>query len=214
MIAPARITVLISGTGTNLKALIQHQSAYHVSHVISNKPGAGGLKVARQAGIPTTVVERSSFPSNDAFKEGVLSAVKATDPTVIVLAGFMALLSHSFVAAFPGKILNIHPSLLPELPGLNTHQRALDAGAGRHGCTVHIVDNGVDTGPRIAQAAFDISKTDTLETLASRVQEREHSLYPWVVEQFALGEISVDGTTLRCSDRAHREASEKGFTIC
>ena len=214
MITPARITVLISGKGTNLKALIQQDSAYLVTNVISNKIDAGGLDIARLAGIPTTVVERAKFTSQESFKDALLTATKASEPGFIVLAGFMVLLPPSFIAAFPGRILNIHPSLLPSFPGLNTHQRALDANAPRHGCTVHLVDDGMDTGPLIAQAGFEVEPSDSVESLAAKTQQREHALYPWVLGRVALGEITIDAHGARCSDTAREQARRNGFTLC
>lgn len=207
------ITVLISGRGSNLKALIQHQSGYRVAHVISDKSNAGGLTIARDAGIPTTVVERESFSSLADFKTGVLKAAQSTEPKLVALAGFMVVLQPAFIEAFAGRLVNIHPSLLPSFPGLHTHERAIESKATRHGCTVHYVDTGVDTGPLIAQASLHVLPNDTPDTLSARVLAREHFIYPWVVSRIVSGDIALEGRTVRHSPRAVREAAENDISL-
>jgi phosphoribosylglycinamide formyltransferase-1 len=206
-----KVTVLVSGRGSNLKALIQHQSGYHIHHVISDKAAAGGLVIAREADIPTTVVLRDNFDSLGSFKNAILNAARETQPDLVALAGFMVLLQPAFVEAFHGRLINIHPSLLPEFSGLNTHARALEAGASEHGCTVHFVDTGMDTGPLIAQAKVPVLADDTPDTLAARVIVQEHALYSWTTKHVAQGSIRLEGRTVLYSDPVRAEAALKNF---
>jgi len=208
-----KVTVLLSGRGSNLKALIQHQSGYRINHVISDKADAGGLEIAREAGIATSVVQRPEYPSLADFKAGVLQAVRGTEPDLVALAGFMVMVQPAFVEEFHGRLVNIHPSLLPNFPGLHTHARALEANATQHGCTVHFVDAGMDTGPLIAQASVPVQSHDTPDTLAARVIVQEHSLYPWVVRNVVQGEIQLDNRAVTYSESVRAEARESGFTI-
>jgi phosphoribosylglycinamide formyltransferase-1 len=207
------VTVLVSGRGSNLKALIQHQSDYTVGHVVSDKADAGGLLIAKEAGIPTTVVDRASFSSLTAFKAGVLDAVKKSDPSVVALAGFMVLLQPDFIQAYNGRLLNIHPSLLPNFPGLHTHERALEAKSTQHGCTVHYVDAGMDTGPLIAQSAVPVMPGDSHETLSARVLTQEHILYPLIVRGVVQGDITLEGRTVRYSSAFVAVAEQLGLTL-
>ena len=207
------VTVLLSGRGSNLKALIQQQSGYRIGHVITDKADAGGLAIADEAKIPTTVVTRERFASLADFKRGILDAVQNTNPHVVALAGFMVLVQPEFVEAFEGRLINIHPALLPKFPGLHTHARALDARETEHGCTVHFVDAGVDTGPLIAQASVSVLSDDTPDTLAARVIVQEHALYPWTLRSVAQGNIRLEGRTVLYSDTSRTEAREHGFTI-
>jgi phosphoribosylglycinamide formyltransferase-1 len=208
-----KVTVLLSGKGSNLKALIQQQSGYRIGHVISDRADAGGLELAREARIPTSVVTRAEFSSLPDFKGAILEAVQRTEPSLVALAGFMVLVQPEFVEAYHGRLLNIHPALLPKFPGLNTHARALEAGEPEHGCTVHFVDTGVDTGPLIAQASLPVLVDDTPDTLAARVVEQEHALYPWVVRCAVRGEIRLEGSRVLYSDTIRAEAQALGFTI-
>ena len=207
-----KVTVLLSGRGSNLKALIQQQAGYRIHHVISDKSDAGGLTIARESNIPTTVVTREEYPSLSAFKTAILNAVEATTPHLVALAGFMVVVQPEFVTRFQGRVINIHPSLLPRLPGLNTHTRALEANHREHGCTVHFVDTGVDTGPLIAQAKVPILSDDTAETLAARVIVQEHALYPWIVRNVLQGDIRLDERTVRYSPATLAEAQKLGYT--
>jgi phosphoribosylglycinamide formyltransferase-1 len=213
MTQACRVTVLISGRGSNLKALIQHQSDYKIAHVISDRTDAGGLQWAVEAGIPTSIVSRSEFPSLAAFKAGLLAAVTATQPDLVALAGFMVVLQPEFIDAFHGRLVNIHPSLLPSFPGLHTHERALEAKVREHGCTVHFVDSGVDTGPLIAQSSVPVEDSDSPDTLAARVLGKEHALYPWIVRAIARGDIHLSGRTVMYSDSARAEAQQLGAKI-
>jgi phosphoribosylglycinamide formyltransferase-1 len=169
--------------------------------------------LAREAGIPTTVVQRSTFTSLVDFKAGILRATIESDPDLVTLAGFMVVLQPEFIETFSGKLINIHPSLLPLFPGLHTHERALQARTIEHGCTVHYVDAGVDTGPLIAQAVVEVRGDDSPDTLSARVLTREHRLYPWVVQRVMSNDITLEGRTVRYSPLASQEAREQGFSI-
>ena len=187
------IVVLISGKGTNLQALIDasHRSSYKISAVISNKAKAIGLNKAKISGIDTYVIEQESFNSKLEFEESLATRISEINPELIVLAGFMKVLSPQFVKFFRGKVINIHPSLLPEYPGLNTHQRVLEDKKKIHGVSVHLVTEDLDGGPVIAQDAVYVRPDDTVESLAKRVLEREHIIYPKVVESLAIGKIQL-----------------------
>jgi phosphoribosylglycinamide formyltransferase-1 len=188
------VVVLISENGSNLQALMDFSSAgnYRVSGVISNKPDAYGLQRAKQSNIPTTVVDHKQYASRDLFDQALSQAIDEYEPGLIVLAGFMRILGADFVKRYQGKILNIHPSLLPNYPGTNTHQRVLDAGEKIHGVSVHFVTEELDGGPVIAQESIAIESIDDAETLALRIHEKEHVLYPAVVSLFADGRLSLD----------------------
>jgi phosphoribosylglycinamide formyltransferase-1 len=165
---------------------------YRVSGVISNKPDAYGLQRAKQSNIPTTVVDHKQYASRDLFDQALSQAIDEYEPGLIVLAGFMRILGADFVKRYQGKILNIHPSLLPNYTGTNTHQRVLDAGEKIHGVSVHFVTEELDGGPVIAQESIAIESIDDAETLALRIHEKEHVLYPAVVSLFADGRLSLD----------------------
>ena len=187
------IVVLISGKGTNLQALIDasHRSSYKISAVISNTAKAIGLNRAKISGIDTYVIEQESFNSKLEFEESLATRISEINPKLIVLAGFMKVLGPQFVKLFRGKIINIHPSLLPEYPGLNTHQRVLEDNKKIHGVSVHLVTEDLDGGPIIAQDSVHVLPNDTAESLAKRVLEREHIIYPKVVESLAIGKIQL-----------------------
>ena len=187
------IVVLISGKGTNLQALIdaRHRSSYKISAVISSTAKAIGLNRAKISGIDTYVIEQESFNSKLEFEKSLAARISEINPKLIVLAGFMKVLSPQFVKLFRGKVINIHPSLLPEYPGLNTHQRVLEDKKKIHGVSVHLVTEDLDGGPVIAQDAVYVRPDDTVESLAKRVLEREHIIYPKVVESLAIGKIQL-----------------------
>ena len=187
------IVVLISGKGTNLQALIDasRRSSYKISAVISNTAKAIGLNRAKISGIDTYVIEPESFNSKLEFEESLATRISEINPKLIVLAGFMKILSPQFVKLFRGKIINIHPSLLPEYPGLKTHQRVLEDRKKIHGVSVHLVTEDLDGGPVIAQDSVYVLPDDTAESLANRVLEREHIIYPKVVESLAIGKIQL-----------------------
>lgn len=207
------ITVLISGRGSNLKALIEGAHGYRISSVLSNVAEAKGLDIARAHGIPTITVLRSDFPSLHDYKRAVLSAVQNTSPDLVALAGFMMVLPPEFIGAFPERIINIHPSLLPKFPGLDTHTRAIRAGERFHGCTVHLVDAGIDTGPIVAQAAVEVCATDDPDTLSARVLCVEHKLYPWTLSMLARGEITIAEGGIAYSSYAIEAAHGLGFRL-
>jgi phosphoribosylglycinamide formyltransferase-1 len=192
----ARITILISGRGSNMAALIdavlEGRIAGAVTHVISNRPDAAGLDFARRHGIATSVVDHRAFASRDAFDAALAEKIDSGEPDLIVLAGFMRILGRAFVERYQGRMLNIHPSLLPAYPGTDTHARALADGATRHGCTVHFVSAEVDGGPIAAQAEVSVLPDDDAETLAARVLEQEHRLLPEVVGWFCAGRIALE----------------------
>ena len=187
------IVVLISGRGTNLQALIDasYRSSYTISAVISDKAEAIGLNRAKISGIDTYVIEQESFDSKLEFEESLATRISEINPKLIVLAGFMKVLGPEFIKLFRGKVINIHPSLLPEYPGLNTHQRVLDDKKKIHGVSVHLVTEDLDGGPVIAQDSVYVLPDDTAESLAKRVLEREHIIYPKVVESLAIGKIQL-----------------------
>ena len=199
--ALARITVLISGRGSNLAALIDAANAAEfdgaVTHVISNRPDAAGLTHAERNGIATTVVDHRAFASRDAFDAALGEAIDAGEPDLVVLAGFMRILGADFVQRYAGRMLNIHPSLLPAYPGTDTHGRALADRAARHGCTVHFVTPDVDGGPIVAQAEVPVLPDDDAASLAARVLEAEHRLLPDVVGLFCAGRIALEGDRAR-----------------
>jgi phosphoribosylglycinamide formyltransferase-1 len=181
--------------------------------VISNNPSAAGISLLQELGIDTLSFARANFTDVKSFKAAIRNATARLQPDLVVLAGYMQILEPEFIAAFPRRILNIHPSLLPSFPGLDTHARALAAGQTKHGCTVHLVDAGVDTGPIVAQASVAISPGETPESLAAKVLEREHVLYPWVLNQLVAGEIEIGPDSIIASPEALASATEMNFTI-
>lgn len=188
-----RVVVLLSGSGSNLQALIDTQasSSYEIVAVISNKQDAFGLQRAAKHGIATETLSHRDFASRESFDSKLAKLVDSFKPDLVVLAGFMRILTAPFVALFAGRLVNIHPSLLPEFPGMNTHQRALDAGVSEHGASVHFVTEELDGGPVIARRKVSVTADDTAESLAAKVLTEEHKLYPEVVEWFARGELSL-----------------------
>lgn len=191
-----RVAVLISGRGSNMEALIQAAAdpafPAEISLVLSNRPDAPGLATARQAGIPAEAIDHRAFGRDRAAHEAAIDAVlRAADIEIVCLAGYMRLMTRFLVGAWHGRMLNIHPSLLPSFPGLNTHARALAAGVKLHGCTVHLVTEEMDAGPILGQAAVPILPGDTEDDLAKRVLRQEHTLYPAALAAFANGQIAA-----------------------
>jgi len=191
------VVVLISGNGSNLQAIIDatlnHRLDIHLCGVISNCQEAYGLLRAQRAGIKHFVIAHQQFPNRNAFERALAKQIQALHADLIVLAGFMRILGNDFVAQFEGKIINIHPSLLPQYKGLETHQRALAAHDTEHGASVHFVTQNLDDGPIIAQYKVPILSTDTVESLKARVQDAEHQLYPTVIHWFAQEKFNFDG---------------------
>lgn len=191
------VVVLISGRGSNLQAIINaiaHDALpVEIRAVISNRPDAPGLQFARDAGIPVAIVDHRAFPERASFENALARAIDAHAPKLVVLAGFMRVLGADFVRRYQGRMINIHPSLLPEFPGLDTHARVLAAGRSRHGATVHFVTPDVDGGPAIVQAAVPVLTDDTPDTLAARVLHEEHRILPLALKWFAENRLSIRG---------------------
>jgi phosphoribosylglycinamide formyltransferase 1 len=191
-----RVVVFISGGGSNMLTLAKACEAEdwpaEIACVISDKPNAGGLAKAQALGIPTRVFERKNYAGKPEHEAAILAALDEIKPDIICLAGYMRLLSGNFVRPHEGRILNIHPSLLPLFPGLNTHQRAIDAGMKIAGCSVHFVTEGMDEGPIVAQAAVPVIGGDTADTLAARVLTVEHRLYPLALKLVAEGKVRME----------------------
>lgn len=202
------VVVLISGRGSNLRAMLD--AGIPVSAVISNRPGAGGLAVAERRGVATAVVEHRRFATREAFDAALAEEIDRHAPRLVALAGFMRVLTPGFVARYAGRLVNIHPSLLPAFPGLDTHARALAAGAKRHGCTVHFVSAELDHGPIIAQVSVPVLPSDTAETLAARVLAQEHLIYPRTLRWFLDGLLVVEDGKVRVKgDHAQLVASDR-----
>lgn len=187
-----RVAIFISGGGSNMVSLVESMTGDHPARpclVISNMPDAGGLAKARAMGVPTAVVDHRPFKGDRAaFETELAQVVDAARPDILCLAGFMRVLTEGFVGRYQGRMLNIHPSLLPKYRGLHTHARALQAGDAEHGCTVHEVTPELDDGPILGQARVPVLVDDTPETLAARVLVEEHRLYPAVLRRFAAGD--------------------------
>jgi phosphoribosylglycinamide formyltransferase-1 len=186
-----RVAILISGGGSNMTALVRDMAGEYPAKpvlVASNEPGAAGLGKARALGLPVAAVDHRSFPTREAFEAALRAHIDAARPDILCLAGFMRILTPDFIRAYRGRILNIHPSLLPKYPGLHTHARALSAQDTEAGCTVHEVTADLDAGPIRGQARVPILPDDTEDTLAARVLAEEHRLYPAVLRRFATGD--------------------------
>jgi phosphoribosylglycinamide formyltransferase-1 len=199
-----RVTVLVSGRGSNLAALAdaagQRDFAGTITHVVSNRPAARALDIARARGVPTTVVDHTWFATREAFDAELARAVEQAEPALVVLAGFMRVLTDAFVRRFDGRLINVHPSLLPAYPGLHTHRRALADGVKVHGCTVHFVTPEVDVGPIIAQAAVPVLPDDDEGALAARVLRQEHRLLPAAVHWYCAGRLTLHAGRVRVHD--------------
>ena len=203
MVAPCSTVVLISGRGSNLQALIDEASSdlpVRIRAVISNRPNAAGLDRAQKAGIETRTLDHTDFLSRDDYDDALQSLIDTFEPSLIVLAGFMRILTPAFVNHYRGRMINIHPSLLPAFPGLDTHVRALDAGVREHGATVHFVTEEVDGGPVIVQAKVPVLPNDTPEVLAARVLQQEHTILPMAVRWFAEGRLRLEGNAVMLDD--------------
>ena len=194
---PKNIVILISGSGSNMAAIVQavqqqgwqQQFGAAVAAVISNRPGAPGLRLAQALGVATHLLDHHAFETREAFDAALMQLIDSHQPALVVLAGFMRILTPAFVAHYAGRLINIHPSLLPAFNGLNTHQRAIDAGCTQAGCTVHQVTAELDHGPILAQAAVPVLPEDTADTLAARVLVEEHRLYPQAVRGWLQSQV-------------------------
>ena len=188
-----RIVILISGRGSNMQALLEAKLDAQIVAVISNNPSARGLQFARSAGVETKLVNHRDYADRTSFDKALGDAIAAYSPDLIVLAGFMRILTEQFIKRFSGRILNIHPSLLPAFSGLDTHRRALDEGVKLHGCTVHFVTPALDHGPIVIQAAVPVLPDDDEERLAARVLQQEHVVYPQAIRWFLDGRLTIEG---------------------
>ena len=197
-----RIVILISGRGSNMQAILRAGLPLAVAAVISSEPDAAGLALAREHGIPTSVVDHRAHASREAYDAALMSAIDAARPDMVVLAGFMRILTGACVSRYEGRLVNIHPSLLPSFPGLHTHRRALEAGVKVHGCTVHYVTSQLDQGPIISQAAVPVLAGDDEDALAARVLEQEHLIYPQALRWFAEGRLELTPQGRVILDRA------------
>ena len=195
------IVILISGRGSNMEALIAARDAgtlpVNIAAVISNRPAAQGLETAEKAGITAHYIDHKAFAERDAFDAALAECIDGFAPDLVVLAGFMRILSDGFVRHYAGRLMNIHPSLLPAFPGLHTHRRALEEGVRIHGCTVHFVTPALDHGPVIIQAAVPVLDSDDEATLAARVLRQEHRIYAQAVRWFAEGRLRLDDGRVR-----------------
>ena len=196
---PVKLGVLISGTGTNLQAIIdaieRRDLRAEIRVVISNRAGAQGLERARRRGIPTRVIEHRGFPSREDFDRALVNALVEHGVELVVCAGFMRLLSPVMLAAFPDRVMNIHPALLPAFPGVHAQKAALEYGVRFTGCTVFFVREGVDDGPIIVQAAVPVMPGDNEESLSERIRAQEHRIYPWAIQLFQEGRLTIAGRT-------------------
>lgn len=188
-----RIVILISGRGSNMRALLEAQLPCTVAAVISNVPDVKGLEIARAHGIATAVVDHRRHASRTEFDAALMQAIEGHRPDLVVLAGFMRILTDDFVANYAGRLINIHPSLLPAFPGVHTHRRALEEGVRLHGCTVHFVTPQLDCGPIIVQAAVPVLDGDDEAALAQRVLEQEHRVFPAAIRWALEGRLAVRG---------------------
>ncbi|MBK4995625.1 phosphoribosylglycinamide formyltransferase [Pseudomonas sp. S37] len=189
------VVVLLSGSGSNLQALIDscqsQDSPVRIRAVASNRADAYGLQRAAAAGIDSAVLDHTRFDGREAFDAALMACIDGFAPDLVVLAGFMRILSGDFVRHYQGRLLNIHPSLLPRYKGLHTHRRALEAGDAEHGCSVHFVTEELDGGPLVVQAVVPVASDDTVESLAQRVHQQEHQVYPLAVRWFAEGRLRL-----------------------
>ena len=203
------IVILISGRGSNLQALLEAKLPCRIAAVISNRADAGGLKIAQAQGIPTAVIEHRDYADRDSFDAALARLIDTFHPDFVILAGFMRILTAGFVTRYHGRLVNIHPSLLPAYGGLNTHVRALQDGVRIHGCTVHFVTADLDHGPIIIQAAVPVLCHDSEQTLAARVLHEEHRIYPQAIRW-----LCADLVELRDNGRVRlRHHKQPGFAL-
>ena len=196
-----RIVILISGLGSNMQALLEAKLPCQIAAVISNREDVPGLETARMHGIPTTVIPHKNYPDRAAFDAALAETIEHYEADLVVLAGFMRILTAGFVERYRGKLINIHPSLLPAYPGIDTHQRALQDGVRIHGCTVHFVTPDLDHGPIIIQAAVPVLHDDTPQSLSARVLCEEHRIYPQAVRWLCRNQVWLDEIGRVAGDR-------------
>jgi phosphoribosylglycinamide formyltransferase-1 len=195
-----RVVVLLSGRGSNFQAIAEAQLPIEIVAVISNRPQAAGLDYARARGLPAIALDHTAHPDRAAFDTLLADEIERHRPDLVVLAGYLRILSTAFITRFEGRLLNIHPSLLPMFPGLKTHERALAEGIKIHGCTVHFVTAQLDHGPIVIQAAVPVRADDTPGTLAARVLQQEHRIYPQAVRWFAEGRLEINQGRVNLKD--------------
>ncbi|MDT8441037.1 MAG: phosphoribosylglycinamide formyltransferase [Desulfuromonadales bacterium] len=192
-----RLGVLASGGGSNLQSIIDRchdgSLAAEITLVLTNRPDAGALQRAARAGIAHQCIDHRQFSDREAFDRAMIDALRGAGVELVVLAGFMRIITPQFLDAFPQRVINIHPALLPAFPGLHVQQQAIDHGARFSGCTVHFVDSGVDTGPILIQAVVPILPDDDADSLAARILEQEHRIYPRAIQLIATGRVRIDG---------------------
>jgi len=197
-----KIVILISGRGSNMQAIVEAKLPLKIAAVISNKPDAEGLAYAQAKGIATAVIDHRPHTTREAFDAELMRCIDAYAPDLVVLAGFMRILTEDFVLHYSERLINIHPSLLPAFPGLATHRRALEAGVKIHGCTVHFVTPVVDHGPIVVQAAVPVKDDDTAQSLAARVLQQEHQIYPQALRWFAENRLRIQQGQVNVRDAA------------
>jgi len=211
--AKVKLGVLISGSGSNLQAIIDRIEAgaldAEIAVVISNEPGAYGLIRAEKHGLPALVVNHRDFPAREAFDRRLVEVLRSYGVELVILAGFMRLVTRTLLEAFPHRVMNIHPALLPAFPGVHVWGQVVDYGVKFSGCTVHFVDEGADTGPIIIQAVVPVLDDDDAETLAARILKQEHRIYPRAIQLFAEGRLKIQGRRVRVLplDRSQDEAA-------
>lgn len=192
-----RIVILISGRGSNMQAVLDARLDATIAAVVCNNPSAGGLELARSRGVETAIVNHREYPDRAAFDKVLGEKIASYRPDLIVLAGFMRILTPAFIERFNDRIMNIHPSLLPAFPGMDTHRRALEEGVRVHGCTVHFVTSDLDHGPIVVQAAVPVLPDDDEQRLAARVLEQEHRVYPQAIRWFLDGRLAIENGRVR-----------------
>ena len=202
------VVILISGRGSNMQAIAEAGLPVRVAAVISNRADAAGLEWAAKRGIATQMVDHRGFAGRDAFDAALADAIEAHRPDLVVLAGFMRILGEAFVTRFAGRMLNIHPSLLPSFPGLHTHRRAIEEGVKVHGTTVHFVTPALDHGPIVIQAAVPVLPDDDEDSLAERVLEAEHRIYPQAVRWFAEDRLVIRDGVVRVNGSDARDCAQ------
>ena len=201
MVKKVFLGVLVSGSGSNLQALIDHAKRgaldAEIRIVVSNNPCAFALERCRKHGIPSAIIDHREFTSRETFEDRLVDVLQTVGVDLVVMAGFMRILSRKFFQSFPMRVMNIHPALLPAFPGMHVQQKAVDYGVKFSGCTVHFADEGVDTGPIIIQAVVPVYDEDDAETLAARILSQEHRIYPQAVQYYAEGRIEFVGRRVR-----------------
>ena len=201
MVKKVFLGVLVSGSGSNLQSLIDHVERgaldAEIRMVVSNNPCAFALERCRKHGIPSAIIDHREFPSRETFEDRLVDILKTAGVELVVMAGFMRILSRKFFQSFPMRVMNIHPALLPAFPGMHVQQKAVDYGVKFSGCTVHFADEGVDSGPIIIQAVVPVYDEDDAETLAARILSQEHRIYPQAVQYYAEGRIEFVGRRVR-----------------